>query len=71
MQELRALPVDGDEHAPGRHRLPRDRGAIEVDEPTRVRAMAPVIERMLAYVAAHPESLVASERGHVPHLGSA
>jgi quinolinate synthase len=45
-------------------------GAIEVPEATRARAMVPV-ERMLAYVAAHPESLVASERGHVPHLGSA
>jgi len=45
-------------------------GAIEVPEPTRRRAMVPV-ERMLAFVAAHPESLVASDRGHVPHLGSA
>jgi quinolinate synthase len=45
-------------------------GEIEVPEETRVRAMAPV-ERMLDFVAAHPDSLVASYRGHVPDLGSA
>ncbi len=45
-------------------------GAIEVPEETRVRAMVPV-ERMLDFVAAHPDSLVASYRGHVPDLGSA
>ncbi len=45
-------------------------GAIEVPDAIRVQAMAPV-ERMLDFVAAHPESLVASDRGHVPNLGSA
>jgi quinolinate synthase len=45
-------------------------GEIEVPEETRVRAMVPV-ERMLDFVAAHPDSLVASYRGHVPGLGSA
>ena len=50
--------------------LERGSGAIEVPEATRARAMVPV-ERMLAFVAAHPESLVASDRGHVPGLGSA
>ncbi len=45
-------------------------GEIEVPEETRVRAMVPV-ERMLDFVAAHPESLVASTRGHVPGVGAA
>ena len=50
--------------------LERGTGEILVPEPTRRRALGP-IERMLAFVAAHPESLVAPDHGFVPHLGSA
>jgi quinolinate synthase len=50
--------------------LERGRGEISVPEPTRSRALVPV-ERMLDFVAAHPESVSAAYRGHVPHLGSA
>jgi len=45
-------------------------GEIFVPEPTRERALGS-IERMLAFVAAHPDSLVAPTHGFVPHLGSA
>jgi quinolinate synthase len=45
-------------------------GEVRVPEETRVRALG-CIERMLDYVAAHPESVVAAYRGHVPNLGSA
>ncbi|MBP1705991.1 MAG: nadA [Chloroflexi bacterium] len=50
--------------------LERGSGEITVPEPVRTRALVPV-ERMLAFAAAHPESIVAAYRGHVPHLGSA
>jgi quinolinate synthase len=44
-------------------------GEVLVPEPTRSRALVP-IERMLAFVAAHPESLELPRHGFVPHLGS-
>ena len=50
--------------------LERGSGEILVPEPTRERALGS-IERMLAYVAANPDSLVAPTHGFVPHLGSA
>ena len=50
--------------------LERGTGEILVPEPTRERALGP-IERMLAFVAEHPDSLVAPAHGFVPHLGSA
>ena len=50
--------------------LERGAGEILVPEPTRERALVS-IERMLAFVAAHPDSLVAPRHGFVPHLGSA
>jgi len=50
--------------------LERGGGEIVVPEPTGTRAMVPV-ERMLAFVAANPDSIVLAHRGHVPHLGSA
>jgi quinolinate synthase len=45
-------------------------GEIEVPEATRLRALRP-IDRMLAFVAEHPDSVVPAYRGHVAHLGSA
>ena len=39
-------------------------------EPTRDRALG-CIERMLAFVAANPDSVVLPAHGFVPHLGSA
>ncbi len=50
--------------------LERGSGEIVVPEPTRVRALG-CIERMLAFVAANPDSIVAPQHGFVPHLGSA
>jgi quinolinate synthase len=50
--------------------LERGSGEIVVPEPVRSRATVPV-ERMLAFVAAHPESVALAYRGHVPRLGSA
>ena len=50
--------------------LERGTGEVSVPEPTRVRALG-CIERMLAFVAANPDSLVAPRHGFVPHLGSA
>jgi len=50
--------------------LEQGTGEILVSEPVRARALVP-IERMLAFVKAHPESLVAPAHGFVPHLGSA
>jgi len=50
--------------------LERGRGEIVVPEPTRVSALG-CIDRMLAFVAAHPESIVLPRQGFVPHLGSA
>ena len=44
-------------------------GEILVQEPTRLRAVG-CIERMLAFVAANPNSVVAPTHGFVPHLGS-
>ena len=45
-------------------------GEVLVPEPTRELALG-CIERMLAFVAANPDSIAAAYRGHVPHLGSA
>jgi quinolinate synthase len=50
--------------------LEQGTGEILVPEPVRLRALGP-IERMLDFVAAHPDSLVAPAHGFVPHLGSA
>ena len=50
--------------------LERGRGEVSVPEATRVRALG-CIERMLAFVAANPASVVAPSHGFVPHLGSA
>jgi quinolinate synthase len=50
--------------------LERGSGEITVPETTRARALGS-IERMLAFVAAHPESLAVPQHGFVPHLGSA
>ncbi len=50
--------------------LERGTGEVAVPEPTRVRALG-CIERMLDFVAANPDSLVAPQHGFVPHLGSA
>jgi len=50
--------------------LERGSGEILVPEPTRERALG-CIERMLAYVAANPDSIVLPPHGFVPHLGSA
>jgi quinolinate synthase len=50
--------------------LETGRGEVLVPEPTRSRALVP-IERMLAFVAAHPESIELPRHGFVPHLGSA
>ena len=50
--------------------LEHGRGEVLVPEPTRVRALG-CIERMLAFVAANPASIVAPAHGFVPHLGSA
>jgi quinolinate synthase len=50
--------------------LERGTGEIAVPEPTRASALG-CIERMLAFVAANPDSLVAPAHGFVPHLGSA
>jgi quinolinate synthase len=44
-------------------------GEVRVAEPVRERALVS-IERMLAFVAAHPDSIKVAYRGHVPHLGS-
>jgi len=49
--------------------LERGSGEILVQEPTRLRAVG-CIERMLAFVAANPDSVVAPTHGFVPHLGS-
>jgi quinolinate synthase len=45
-------------------------GEIQVPEETRARAVGS-IERMLAFVAANPDSLIAPVHGFVPHFGSA
>ena len=49
--------------------LERGRGEIVIPEPTRVGALRG-IERMLAFVAASPASVVAPRHGFVPRLGS-
>ncbi|MEO8298154.1 MAG: quinolinate synthase NadA [Burkholderiales bacterium] len=45
-------------------------GEITVPEPIRAQA-AGCIERMLAFVAAHPEALATPQRGFVPSIGAA
>jgi quinolinate synthase len=50
--------------------LERGSGEIVVPEPARARALG-CIERMLAFVAANPDSTVLPQHGFVPHLGSA
>jgi len=50
--------------------LERGSGEVVVPEPTRARALG-CIERMLAFVAANPDSIVLPRHGFVPHLGSA
>ena len=50
--------------------LERGSGEVEVPAPTRDAALG-CIERMLAFVAANPGSVVAPRHGFVPHLGSA
>ena len=50
--------------------LERGSGEVVVPEPTRERALGG-IERMLEFVAANPDSIVAPAHGFVPHLGSA
>jgi len=50
--------------------LERGSGEILVPEPTRAAALG-CIERMLAFVAANPDSIVLPRQGFVPHLGSA
>ena len=50
--------------------LEHGRGEILVPEPTRAQALG-CIERMLAFVAAHPASSAQPRHGFVPHLGSA
>lgn len=50
--------------------LERGSGEIVVAEPTRARALG-CIDRMLAFVAANPDSIVLPRHGFVPHLGSA
>ena len=50
--------------------LDKGSGAIEVDEPVRRRAFG-CIERMLDFVARHPESIAQPQRGFVPNIGVA
>jgi quinolinate synthase len=45
-------------------------GEVEVPEPTRSQALV-CIERMLDFVAQHPEAISQLARGFVPHMGSA
>jgi quinolinate synthase len=45
-------------------------GEIVVPEPTRTQALG-CIERMLDFVARHPQALAAPQAGFVPHLGAA
>ena len=72
LQELCPLPVDGDERRAGRDRLPGARDAARSTCRSRRAARAlGSIERMLAFVAANPDSVVAPQHGFVPHLGSA
>ena len=58
LQELRALPVDGDERAARRARLPGKRQRRDPCRPEPVRAQAQgCIDRMLDFVAQHPEAI--------------
>ena len=50
--------------------LERSQGEINVPEPTRTQALG-CIDRMLAFVAAHPGSITQPRRGFVPNIGSA
>jgi quinolinate synthase len=50
--------------------LEDDLGEIGIDEPVRVKALG-CIERMLAFVKAHPQAIAQPRSGFVRHLGSA
>ena len=50
--------------------LEHSRGEVQVPEPVRSQALG-CIERMLAFVAAHPASIAQPRRGFVPNIGSA
>jgi quinolinate synthase len=50
--------------------LEKGGGEIEVPEPTRRQALG-CIERMLDFVAQHPQAIAAPQRGFVPNLGAA
>jgi quinolinate synthase len=50
--------------------LEQSRGEVQVPEPVRSQALG-CIERMLAFVAAHPASIAQPRRGFVPNIGSA
>lgn len=45
-------------------------GEVTVSEPVRAKA-AGCIERMLDYVASHPDAIAQPQRGFVPHIGAA
>jgi quinolinate synthase len=45
-------------------------GEIHVPEPTRTQALG-CIERMLAYVSAHPDAIAKPQQGFVPNIGAA
>ena len=72
LQELRALPVDGDERAAGRGRLPGEAAAARSRCPSRsARSALGCIERMLDFVKAHPASMAQPRSGFVPNIGVA
>jgi len=50
--------------------LERGSGEIQVPEPVRSQALG-CIERMLDFVARHPQAIAAPQRGFVPNLGAA
>jgi quinolinate synthase len=50
--------------------LEQGRGEVHVPEPVRAQALG-CIERMLDYVARHPDALAAPARGFVPNIGAA
>jgi quinolinate synthase len=50
--------------------LQNSSGEIHVPEPTRTQALG-CIERMLDYVAAHPEAIAKPQQGFVPNIGAA
>jgi hypothetical protein len=61
LQELRALPVDGDERLQGVVAAWKRRGEISVDEPVRSQALG-CIDRMLDFVAAQPAAATQATR---------